>query len=425
MIYNYKTINLPRKSNMYNIEYHNFDFTNKNDQKLKVTSEAIVSNIESGDEYYQIFKKQDFSKIIKELKDHAEKIRNFSDLIVISMGGATLNPQMLVRFLGEDANSPKIHFLNNTDPAFFAELMALVNIKNTAFLAISNSGQTLETNALVGCMLAEYQEHNINDIGTRAFFITNPKNGVLKDIASAISATLIPHQHGISGRYSGLSSVSLLVGLIAGINIEAYVSGTNEVINDVYKNKEASKPLLSSASIYNNDKNILVNIGYLQTFDIFLEWYSQIIAESLGKNGKGYTPVRGLGPNDQHSMLQLYLDGPKDKLFTLFYADNSNKNLLNYKTSSLSELGYLANKNLTDINKANYDATLLALKAKELHIRSFVLSDISARAFGAMVCHFMFEIVALSHLMELNPFDQPGVELIKKHSASLVESKIK
>ena len=406
---------------MYKIEYYNFDSKNHDRKLLLDTAKSIVSNIDSNNSYYQIFKRHDAQNLLQPLRDIADKIRNsFSDLIVISMGGATLNPQMLFSFLGQDQKSPKIHFLNNTDPIFFADLMAIINIKNTSFIAISNSGETIETNALIGCLLREYQKNNITDLSNRSFFITNLKNGTLKDIGTEIDGTLIPHQEGISGRYSGLSSVSLLIGLVAGIDMQGYLSGANEVIDDFFSNLAQSKPILSASSIYYSNKPTIVNIGYIQKLLPFLEWYSQIIAESLGKNGEGYTPLKGLGPNDQHSMLQLYLEGPRDKYFSFFYVNNIDKDLLNYKTINLNKFGYLANKNLSDINKANFDATINALTIKNMPVRSIILQDLSARTFGAIVCHLMFEIITVSHLMKLNPFDQPGVEMIKKYSKELV-----
>ena len=233
---------------------------------------------------------------------------------------------------------------------------------------------------------------------------------------------MIHHQEGISGRYSGLSSVSLLIGLIAGINIDAYLSGANGVINDFRSNLDHSKPLLSASSIYYSNKTTLVNIGYLQKFFVFLEWYSQIIAESLGKDNKGFTPLRGLGPNDQHSMLQLYLEGVQDKYFSFFYVNNFDQDTATYKTTNLTTLGYLANKRLSDLNKANFDATINALILKKAPVRSVVLKNLSAESFGAITCHLMFEIITIGCLMKINPFNQPGVELIKNHSKKLVNS---
>jgi len=407
----------------YNIEYHNHNSKNNDNNLLLHTAESILANIDSGNPYYQIFKKQDSQKLSQTFSDIADKIRtNFSDFIVISMGGATLNPQMLVNFLGQDEHSPKIHFLNNTDPFFFADLLNTIDIKNSAFIAISKSGETLETNGLVGCILKEYQKNNIQDINNRSFFITDPTNGTLKNIAIEVGGTLLHHQEGISGRYSGLSSVSLLIGLIAGINIDAYLSGANGVIDDFRSNLDHSKPLLSASSIYYSNKTTLVNIGYLQKFFVFLEWYSQIIAESLGKDNKGFTPLRGLGPNDQHNMLQLYLEGAQDKYFSFFYVNNLDQDTATYKTTNLTTLGYLANKRLSDLNKANFDATINALILKKAPVRTVVLKNLSAESFGAITCHLMFEIITIGCLMKINPFNQPGVELIKNHSKKLVNS---
>lgn len=406
---------------MYSVEFINLDFGKVDKKILANAAKQIRNSIDNKSSYYQIFAKQDSKKSLEPLLAVADKIKNnFSDLIVISMGGATLNPNMLVSFLGKKKGKLKIHFLNNTDPSFFADLMLMVDMKSTAILAISNSGKTLETNALIGCVLKEFEKNNVSDIGSRSFFITNTIDGSLKNIAAKIQGTIVPHQQNISGRYSGLSSVSLLIGLIADIDVSSYIDGANSVIEDFYTNLEESKPFLSAASIYYNDKNILVNLGYLQKFEIFLEWYSQIIAESLGKEGGGYTPIRGLGPNDQHSMLQLYLDGPKDKLFTMIYVDQLDEKLSNYRTSNLVELEYLANKSLADINNANFTATMIALKTKDLPIRNFILHDVSAKSFGALVAHFMLEIVCIGHLMNINPFNQPGVELIKTNSMSLM-----
>lgn len=406
---------------MYNIKYHNHILENNNSTLLLNSVKSIVNEIESGNSYYQIFKKYDFRNSSSILYDIANTIKNsFSDVIVISMGGATLNPQMLVNFLGQDQHSPKIHFLNNTDPLFFADLIANINLKHSCFIAISNSGETLETNGLVGCVLEEYHKNNVKNVSDRSFFITNPTTGTLREIATELGGTLLPHQEGISGRYSGLSSVSLFIGLIAGISIDDYLLGANEVIDDFCSNLDKSKAALGASALYYSNKNILINIAYLQKLLVFLEWYSQIIAESLGKNGKGFTPLKGLGPNDQHSMLQLYLEGPQDKYFSFLYVENTKQDFIHYKASNLNTLGYLANQNLSDLNKANYDATINALMLKNVPIRDIKLKSLSAKSFGAITCHLMFEVITIAHLMKVNPFNQPGVELIKNQSKKLL-----
>ena len=149
------------------------------------------------------------------------------------------------------------------------------------------------------------------------------------------------------------------------------------------------------------------------------QWYSQIIAESLGKDNKGITPIKGLGPNDQHSMLQLYLDGPKDKVFSLFYTRNDNTA---YKSCNLKELNYIAGKNLQNINRANFEATLHALIKTGAPTRSIILHELSVKNVGSLVMHSMLETIILGHIMQLNPFNQPGVEFIKKESMRIIQT---
>ena len=231
-----------------------------------------------------------------------------------------MNPETLINLNSNSIIYPtQIHFLNNTDPIYFRKLLSTIETRNCAVLAISNSGMTLETNSLVGAMISEFEKNNINSLGTRFFFITKPDSGILSEIAGRISGNLIEHTPNISGRFSGLTNVTTLIAAIAGVKVEDYIDGADEVIQDFVLKPESNDAVLSATAIFSTNKPIMVNIGYLQQFSSYLEWYSQIIAESLGKNGGGLTPLRGLGPNDQHSMLQLYLEGPQDKIYSLFY----------------------------------------------------------------------------------------------------------
>ncbi|CAN0602475.1 unnamed protein product, partial [Ectocarpus sp. 12 AP-2014] len=205
---------------------------------------------------------------------------------------------------------------------------------------------------------------------------------------------------------------------IAGIDIKAFFFVFASVIDNFIKEGAKSSPARSAASIHGTGLDMMVNIGYLQSFSVYLEWYSQIIAESIGKNGGGITPIRGLGPNDQHSMMQLYLDGKKDKLYSLFYVNDLPKD---FSTSDLNELGYMSNKALSDINTANFEATKLALIKNGLPVRTIILEDLSANSIGQLTAHSMLEIITLCNMFKINPFDQPGVELIKKESRILVQ----
>ncbi len=408
---------------MININYANFNTATESYKTAysaaKKASFKIALAIDQGQDSHKIFCTNSARKQIKDCKKIVDKIKNnFTDLIVIGMGGAVLNPESLINLNFNTISSPtKVHFLNNTDPVYFRKLLSTISLANCAVLAISNSGQTLETNSLVGAMISEFERNNINLTGNRFFFITKLDSGILSGIASKISATLIEHTPNISGRFSGLTNVTTLAAAIAGVKVEDYINGAEKTIQDFLRNPESNEAVHSAAAILSTNKPIMINIGYLQQFSSYLEWYSQIIAESLGKNGGGITPLRGLGPNDQHSMLQLYLDGPQDKIYNIFYVENLKDTP---KTCSFEELGYIAEKYLSDINTANFLATESALITKQLPTRTILLKDLSPRSIGSLVAHSMLEIVMLSHMMNINPFNQPGVELIKTKSMQLI-----
>ena len=409
---------------MIEIKYSNFDFTSaaykSAKSAAKIAAAQITESIESESPLYKIFSGKHASEQAESCAPYAKEInRDFSDLIVIGMGGAVLNPETVTSLLAQNNNSTQLHFLNNTDPFFLQNLLSKISLKNCAVLAISNSGQTLETISLVGVMISEFEKASISDIGKHFYFITNLQAGILKNVAGKIGATLIKHTEKISGRYSGLTNVTTLVAQIAGIDVKEYLAGAQLVLDDFRKYQDDSQTALSAAALYSTGKPITVNIGYLQQFGIFLEWYSQIIAESLGKDGKGITPIKGLGPNDQHSMLQLYLDGPQDKIYSLFYTHNDGTA---YRSCELEELNYIAGKNLQNINSANFEATLHALTGTGAPTRSIILQELSAQNVGSLVMHSMLEVIILGYMMQLNPFDQPGIELIKKESMRIVQT---
>ena len=408
---------------MLKLEYNNFDFNSIEFQKSKKSannaSELIINEIKNNSSYYKIFSTDLSRDMAKDCRRYADEIKsNFSDLIVIGIGGAVLNPQSLISLCQGCKSDVDIHFLHNTDPIYLQNLLKQVSLKDCAVLAISNSGGTLETNTLVGVMISEYKKSGIKDLGKNFYFITNLNSGILCKIAKKIDATTIEHQKQISGRYSGLSNVTSFIAQVAGIDIDAFFDGSEEVINSFLQEGGDGSCSLSAASIHSSGLELMVNIGYLQSFGVYLEWYSQIIAESMGKDGGGITPIRGLGPNDQHSMMQLYLDGKKDKLYTLFYVDNVSSDFI---VSDMEELGYMSNKMLSDVNMANFEAAKHALIKRNLPVRTIVLENLSAKSIGEIVAHSMLEVIILCNMVKINPFNQPGVELIKNESKKLVQ----
>ncbi len=404
---------------MLKISYFNTENNNINDDKLNKAMDLLIDDVNSESDYFKIFSDKLVRKQLTEFDSHADYIKKtYKHLVVIAMGGSVLNPESLITLNSKRNNSDvKVHFLHNTDPIYFEELFAGLDLKETALLATSNSGQTLETNALVAASIAKFQQHNITDFNKRLFFITKKNEGILHDVGAEISATIIEHMQDISGRYSSLTNVCTMAAMVAGVDVDSYLDGAKLAIEDFKTQKNSSVSAVAAQNIFNSNHQLMINIGYLQQFSGYMEWYSQIISESLGKEGRGITPVRGLGPNDQHSMLQLYLEGPRDKFYSLFYVENIEHDIV---TADIKSFGNMADKSLEYINKANFEATCKALSKQGLPVRKIMMQDLSAKSIGYLTACSMLEVILIGYLMEINPFNQPGVELIKVESRKLM-----
>lgn len=411
---------------------YNDDLCYRSNEELKKHYEAaqeslkqIIHNTfnQTNDEtkYYKLFHPVDTFNQINPLIEHAEVIRNnFDDILIIGMGGASLNPASLLA-LRTSNSKPRFHFLNSTEPRKIATLLADLDLSKTACLVISNSGSTTETISIFGVLLNKYQEMDAKNIHKHFYFIVGASDNPIRNVAIQLGSSILDHDQGISGRYSGFTNVSLLPGLIAGLDIQEFLKGANTVINDFWQNKENSKPAQGAATLFALNAKILVNTSYSEGLATYLEWQRQCISESLGKDGKGFTPLHGIGPMEQHSILQLYLDGPKDKVFT-FFALQDSQEYADLKISTDVMPSYLQGKEIAQINNAEYQATLDSLVDKKLPVRSIILDAFNEFSLGALMMHTAMEIIILGHLMEVNPFDQPGVEQIKVKAKQILES---
>lgn len=343
-----------------------------------------------------------------ELVNLSEQILNtFKKVVIIGIGGSALNPKM-VTSLNPEA---KVSYLDTTDPFYYHKIMGTIDIDNTFFLVISKSGKTIEILSILGAILHNKAKKTHNNF---CFILGKGKNP-LREIALSIGAKILNHDDNIGGRFATFTNVAVLPGLLAGLNMKKFIEGANSVINSSWMDREKSLPALAARSIYLFNKPLLINIGYLRSFVDFLNWYSQITAESLGKNGKGYTPIPNIGPIDQHSMLQLYLDGPRDKLYTFIYASDVAK-----MKQPVGMVDYLAGKTLADINNIEYKATVNSCIEEGLPVRTITLSTMDEYNIGALAMHSMLEVIILGHLMQINPFGQPAVEKIKQNITALL-----
>ena len=331
-------------------------------------------------------------------KKNLKKFKKFSEYNILGMGGSILGAETIHSFLKTKIKKKFFFFnnlINNIDERAKVKKLNLV---------ISKSGNTLETLSNLNLILSK-QNKNKNII------ITENKTNILNNLAKKLKFDVIEHKNFIGGRYSVLSEVGMLPAELMGLSEKKF-----KRFNGLMKNKTFLKLLIKNViSIHDHiiagRKNSVI-LNYDEKSDNLFRWYQQLIAESLGKKGKGLFPIISSMPKDNHSLLQLYLDGPKNNFFTFFSVkqDNSfkyNKNFL------IDDFKNLRNKTTQDILNAQKSATETVFKKKNIPFRSFKIIKRNEEALGELFCFFILENLLLSKLLKVNPINQPAVELIK------------
>ena len=334
-------------------------------------------------------------------KKNISKYKKYSNLTIIGMGGSILGAKAIYNFLKKKIKR-EIVFKDHLDSK------QLKN-KKKLNLIISKSGNTLETIANANILVNKNQPN---------IFITENKDSYLLKLAKKLKSEIIHHNNYIGGRYSVLSEVGMLPAKLMGLNVNKFRS-----LNNLVKNKKFINSLILNVSntlrfINNNKLNSIILNYDDDSLDLF-KWYQQLIAESLGKKGKGLFPIVSSMPKDNHSLMQLYLDGPKNNFYTLFFVKNGlSEKIRNEKI--LTSHSYLKGKKLNDIKFSQYAATIKAFNDKNIPHRCFEIINKNEESLGELFTFFMLETILLGKAMNLNPYDQPAVELIKKNTKKIL-----
>ncbi len=322
---------------------------------------------------------------------------------VIGMGGSILGTKTIYEFLGEKIKK-KFSFIDNLLPK-----KKINKKKNTINLIVSKSGNTTET-IVNANLLINKNDDNI--------FITENKKSYLYLLGEKLKSDIIHHNNFIGGRYSVLSEVGMLPAELMGLNPNKFRS-----LNDLIKNKKFINKLISNVNsiIYfiKNKKYNSIIINYDKKSESLFNWYQQLIAESLGKKKKGLLPIVSNMPKDNHSVMQLYLDGFKNNFFTFFYVKEKNSLKINDNKILLSQK-YLKGKDIDSIIYAQKKATENVFKKKKIPFRSFEIKKRDEKSLGELFCFFILETILIGKTLNLNPYDQPAVELIKKETKKLL-----
>jgi glucose-6-phosphate isomerase len=364
-----------------------------------------------------------------------------TDVVVLGTGGSSLGGQTLAQLngygvpaIGPLRSKPRIHFMDNLDPETFGALLRMFPLATTRFVAISKSGGTAETLMQTIAVLSALKEAKLGPrIPELVLGLTEPvkaaKHNGLRDLLAAHRVAMLDHDPGVGGRYSVFTNVGLLPAAVLGLDIEKIRAGAAAALAPIVKSSAPQEvaPAVGAALAVTlaqqNKKPISVMMTYADRLERFARWYVQLWAESLGKDGKGTTPLAAIGPVDQHSQLQLFIGGPRDKLFTVVTVGAGNSGpRMDAELAKLANEPELAGKTIGDLVAAQGRATAETLAKNGCPVRTIHLVRIDEETLGELLMNFMLETIIAAHLFGVDPFDQPAVEegkvLAKRYLAS-------
>ncbi|HEY4143314.1 MAG TPA: glucose-6-phosphate isomerase [Pseudolabrys sp.] len=371
-------------------------------------------------------KHDDLRPIIEAARRLADRA---TDIVLLGTGGSSLGGQTLAQLawhgvpgVGALRQAPHLHFMDNIDPRTYAALLDRLPHGTTRFVAISKSGGTAETLMQTIAALSMLKAQNLGPripdifLGLTEPAKTGKRNG-LRELLTQNHIQCLEHDTGVGGRFSALTNVGLLPAAMLGLDIVAIRSGAHEALAPVLAKKKAADvpaalgAALSVALAETKGKSISVVMAYADRLERFTRWYVQLWAESLGKDGKGTTPVAALGPVDQHSQVQLYLGGPRDKLFTVLSTDTKGVGpKMDAELSKLAGEPGFGGKTLGDLVDAEARATAETLAKNGCPVRTIHLPEIDEASMGELLMHFMLETIIAANIMGIDAFDQPAVE---------------
>jgi len=379
---------------------------------------------------------------LETIRDTARQLADRAgDIVILGTGGSSLGGQTLAQLagfavpgVGSLRPPPRLHFIDNLDAHTYAELLARLPHATTRFVAISKSGGTAETLMQTIAALSALKDAGLQTRIPDLFLgISEPaksgkKNG-LRDLLGKFRVPMLDHDPGVGGRYSALTNVGLLPAAMLGLDVGAIREGAGLALAPVLSNKPAAQvpaalgAALSIALAESKGKSISVLLAYCDRLQRLTHWYVQLWAESLGKEGKGTTPLAALGPVDQHSQLQLFIAGPRDKLFTIVTVGATGQGpRIDGELAKLAGEPGFSGKTIGDLVAAEGRATAETLVKNGCPVRTIHIDRLDEESLGELMMHFMLETIIAAHLLGIDAFDQPAVEegkvLAKKYLTS-------
>tara|TARA_Y100001958_G_scaffold158571_1_gene156856 strand:+ start:1412 stop:2566 length:1155 start_codon:yes stop_codon:yes gene_type:complete len=331
------------------------------------------------------------------------RLKNIKDFRLVGMGGSSLGAKAIYYFL-KDKIKKNFLFFDNLDASIKNK-----NKKKCLNLIISKSGETIETIANANILINKFDKNIV---------ITENNKNYLNRLAYKLRAEVVEHNNFIGGRYSVLSETGMLPAELMGLNSKKF-----RQLNNLVKNKKYLDALISNVSsilfFKKKKKYNSIILNYDKNSEELFYWYQQLVAESLGKSRKGILPIISNMPKDNHSVMQLYLDGFNNNFFTFFYVNEPNS-LKMANNDILDTKKYLKNKKISEIIYAQKKATENVFIKKNIPFRSFEILKRNEKTLGELFCFFILETILLGRVMKINPYDQPAVESIKKETKRIL-----
>ena len=384
-----------------NIEFKNFSIKKNNSKIKKILNELLDNYSKKNNQLLlSLSKKYKYKFKFQNIK----KYKKFKHYRIFGMGGSSLGAEAIYSFLNRKIRK-KFSFVNNID------LSRNKNNKINQFnIIISKSGNTLETLANL----------NYQKVKKNCLFITENKNSYLRNLALKLKSEIIEHNNFIGGRYSVLSETGMIPAFFMGLEPNNFKRLDNLISSNKFINM-LTYNVSSIFSFHQKKKNNSIILNYDENSNNLFYWYQQLVAESLGKSSKGILPIVSPVPKDNHSVMQLYLDGFKKNFFTFFYVmDNNLKKIDN--NSLLESHKYLRNKKMSDILYSQFRATQNVFLKKKIPFRSFIIKKRDEKTLGELFAFFILETILLGKALNINPYDQPAVESIKVNTFKILKN---
>jgi len=349
-----------------------------------------------------------FNFKLKDLK----KFKKFKSIALIGMGGSILGAEAIYNFIQLKVKK-KIYFFNNLDENKILKFKKKKNLSNVLFIIISKSGSTIET------LSNTFALNIIKKKSKNIILISEKRNNLLFILSKKFNLFYIEHQRHIGGRYSVLSEVGIVPAYLMGLNVIKLRSKILDCLDKKNKIFLKDSTIKLATLMISKKFNNLIFLNYFPELEKFLYWCQQLIGESLGKKNKGFLPVVSNAPKDHHSLLQLYLDGPKDKLFNIFSFENKSKDKIKINKKYRIN-NFLNNKTLSSVKNAQKKALVKLFTKKNIPFREFRIKKINEETLGNLFSYFIIETIILGKLLDVNPYNQPAVEEVKIETKKLL-----